>query len=157
MSPNDATLSVLYATAILSLKMWLCGTITTYVRGHSMQSPNREDEGVMNFFNTAFRVPTATLEVLPSNAESHEPTNRWLRICNNDVANIPIGLFVLYLAAVYSGLDSGLLVTLVWIFVAARLAHTITYAYGIQPWRTVSYSVGATSMILAAISLFWAG
>ena len=57
----------------------------------------------------------------------------------------------------YSELDSGVLVALVWIFVAARLAHTITYAYAIQPWRTVTYSVGATSMIVAAISLFWAG
>ena len=157
MSPNDATLAVLYATAILSIKMWLCGTITTYVRGRSMQSPNNEDEGVMNFFNTVFRVPTGTLEALPSNTEDHTQVNRWLRICNNDVANIPIGLFVLYLAAVYSELDSGLLVALVWIFVAARLAHTITYAYAIQPWRTVTYSIGATSMIVAAISLFWAG
>ncbi len=157
MNPNDATQAVLYATAILSIKMWLCGTITTYVRGHSMQSPNREDEGVMNFFNTVFRVPTGNLETLASNTEHHEPTNRWLRICNNDVANIPIGLIVLLLAALYGPLDSAVLAVLVWVFVAARLAHTVTYAYGIQPWRTVTYSIGATTMIIAAISLFWAG
>jgi uncharacterized membrane protein YecN with MAPEG domain len=157
MNPDDATLAVLYATAILSMKMWLCGTITTYVRGHSLQSPNGEDEGVINFFNKVFRVPTGQVEVLPSNTENDDLVNRWLRICNNDVANIPIGLLVLYLAATYSELDSWLMVTLVWIFVAARIAHTITYANSIQPWRTVTYSVGATSMMVAAVSLFWAG
>lgn len=157
MSPDDATTAVLYATAILSIKMWLCGTITTYVRGHSMESPNREDEGVMNFFNRVFRVPTGHLDVLPGNTENHDRTNRWLRICSNDVANIPIGLFVLFLAATYSDLSSGLLVTLVWIFVGARIAHTVTYALALQPWRTVTYSTGATSMLVAAVSLLWAG
>jgi uncharacterized membrane protein YecN with MAPEG domain len=157
LNPDNATLAVLYATAILSIKMWLCGTVTTYVRGQSLQSPNLEDEGVINFFNVVFRVPTGQLQVLPSNTENHERTNRWLRICNNDVANIPIGLLVFYLAATYSDLDSGITVALVWVFVAARLAHTITYAYAIQPWRTVTYSIGATTMVIAAISLFWAG
>jgi uncharacterized membrane protein YecN with MAPEG domain len=157
MSPDDPTTAVLYATAILSIKMWLCGTITTYVRGHSMESPNREDEGVMNFFNRVFRVPTGHVEVLPSNTESHNRVNRWLRICNNDVANIPIGLFVLFLAAIYSDLPSELLVTLAWVFVVARIAHTVAYALAIQPWRTVAYSTGATSMIVAALSLFWVG
>jgi uncharacterized membrane protein YecN with MAPEG domain len=156
-SPNNATLAVLYATAILSVKMWLCGTITTYVRGQSMQSPNLEDEGVINFFNRVFRVPTGQLQVLSSNTETHERVNRWLRICNNDVANIPIGLFVLLLAALYSPLSDGILIALTWVFVGARLAHTVTYAYAIQPWRTVTYSIGATSMIIAAISLLGAG
>jgi uncharacterized membrane protein YecN with MAPEG domain len=157
MTPSSATLAVLYATAILSIKMWICGTITTYVRGHTMQGPNAEDEGVINFFNKVFRVPTGRLEVLPSNTENNDRVNRWLRICNNDVANIPIGLFVLFLTATYSDLDSAVVVSLVWIFVGARLAHTITYAYAIQPWRTITYSVGATAMIIAAVSLFWAG
>ena len=156
MNPNDATLAVLYATAILSIKMWLCGTITTYVRGHAMQSPNAEDAGVINFFNRVFRVPTGQLSTLPSNTENDPRVNRWLRICNNDVANIPIGLFVLYLAALHSDLPGGLIIALAWIFVGARLAHTITYASGLQPWRTISYSTGATAMIIAAVSLFWA-
>ncbi|MGI9610895.1 MAG: MAPEG family protein, partial [Acidimicrobiia bacterium] len=66
-------------------------------------------------------------------------------------------LIVLYLAATYSPLDQSLLVALTSIFVAARIAHTATYAYAIQPWRTVTYSIGATSMIIPAVSLFWAG
>lgn len=34
---------VLTASGILMIKMWLSGTITTYVRGRVMQSPNPED------------------------------------------------------------------------------------------------------------------
>ena len=68
-SPSIITLA--YATAILALFMWLCGTITTYVRGRAMESPNREDGAVMNFFNRVFFVPTRDLTVLPDNSEKH--------------------------------------------------------------------------------------
>ena len=70
-------------------------------------------------FNRVFRAPTGEVSTLPSNTENDPRVNRWLRICNNDVANIPIGLFVLFLAALYSDLHSGLMVALVWIFVGA--------------------------------------
>ena len=54
-------------------------------------------------------------------------------------------------------LSPGFVATLVWVFVAARIAHTVTYALSIQPWRTLTYSVAAVTMLVAAVSLFWAG
>ena len=153
MELTEATGAVLAATAILGIKMWLCGTVTTYVRGKVMESPNHEDGGVMNFFNRVFFVPTKPLRHLPGNHENDATTNRWLRICTNDAANIPIGLLALYLASAYGTLDGTLLVWMTWTFVAARLAHTATYALGLQPFRTMAYSVGATSFLVAAGSL----
>ena len=44
----SAQQAVAVATGILGLKMWLCGTITTYVRGKVMESPNAEDGPVLS-------------------------------------------------------------------------------------------------------------
>ena len=153
MLATESTMTVAYATAILALFMWLCGTITTYVRGRSMESPNHEDAMVMNFFNRVFFVPVRKLSVLPDNSEKDALTNRWIRITNNNTANIPAALLVFFLAAQFASLDAAILVPLIWVFVAARFAHTLFYAMAVQPLRTATYSVSATCMMIAAISI----
>ena len=153
MLTTGATMTVAYATAILALFMWLCGTITTYVRGRSMESPNREDGLVMSFFNRVFFVPLKELSVLPNNNERDAATNRWIRITANNTANIPAALLVFFISAQLATLEAAILAPLIWIFVAARFAHTFFYAMALQPYRTVSYSVGATCMMIAAISV----
>lgn len=150
---NNGVTAVLIASAILAFKMWLSGTITTYVRGRAMESPNREDGAVMNFFNRVFFVPTQPLTVLPHNAERDEAVNRWLRITSNDAANIPITLLLLYQVAATDALPQSVVVSVTAVFVAARLAHTVFYALAIQPLRTVAYSAGATCMFIAAAGL----
>jgi uncharacterized membrane protein YecN with MAPEG domain len=157
MQANESVVVVLYATAILAALMWFCGTVATYVRGKVMESPNCEDGPVMNFFNKVFFVPTQELAVLPGNDENDALVNRWLRIGDNNTANIPVSLLVFFFAAQFDTLQSAVLVPLVWTFVAARFAHTFFYARSIQPLRTMSYSVGATCMIIAAVSLLVGG
>lgn len=151
--PSPVIDTVMAASALLFVKMWLSGTMTTYVRGRTMESPNQEDGWVMNAFNRVFFVPTKPLTHLPNNAEQDPAVNRWSRITNNDAANIPIGLLVLYLAAVGESLDASILVPLTWTFVVARVAHTLFYALALQPFRTAAFSVGATAVAVAAVSL----
>ena len=153
MQASDATMAVAYATAILTLFMWFCGTITTYVRGRSMESPNQEDGAVIKFFNRVFFVPVTEFSALPDNNERDAATNRWVRITTNNTANIPAALLVFFLAAQLAALDTAILVPLIWVFVVARFAHTFFYAMALQPLRTASYSVGATCMMIAAISV----
>ena len=153
MQANEATMTVAYATAILALLMWLCGTITTYVRGRSMESPNHEDGSVMSFFNRVFFVPAREFTALPDNNERDAATSRWIRITSNNAANIPVTLLVFLISAQLASLDAIILVTLVWVFVAARIAHTLFYALALRPFRTASYSVAATCMMIVAISV----
>jgi uncharacterized membrane protein YecN with MAPEG domain/predicted N-acetyltransferase YhbS len=153
METTPSTMTLAYATAILALFMWLCGTITTYVRGRALESPNREDGAVMNFFNRVFFVPTGDLTVLPDNSEKHAAVNRWSRITSNNTANIPAALLVFLVAAQLESLEQSLLIALIWIFVAARFVHTFCYALAIQPFRTAFYSIGSTCMMIAAISI----
>lgn len=155
--PSESMVAVAYATTVLALFMWLCGTITTYVRGKSMESPNGEDGPVMTFFNRAFFVPVKDLVTLQNNVENDVVVNRWLRITANNTANIPAALLVFLVVAHLGSLSADILIPLVWIFVAARFAHTIFYATSIQPFRTASYSIGAICMMIGAASVLVAG
>jgi hypothetical protein len=40
---------------------------------------------------------------------------------------------------------------LFWHIPIARIAHTITFLRGIQPWRTIFFTVGAVMMVLISI------
>ncbi len=153
MTITQATPAIASATALLALFMWLCGTVTTYVRGRAMQSPNAEDAAVMRFFNLVFLVKGPAFQALPGNDENDAATNRWLRITANNTANIPPALLVFVLADQTGALAPALLAWLVWIFTAARLAHTLFYALALQPLRTASYSLAALCMMIAAAGL----
>ena len=101
MQASESMIAVASGTAVLVIWMWLCGTITTYVRGKAMESPNREDGPVMNFFNRIFGISTGDLTVLPDNSEKDVLVNRWIRIGDNNTANIPAALIVFFIAALY--------------------------------------------------------
>lgn len=152
-NPSESMVAVSAATAVLALFMWLCGTITTYVRGKSMESPNGEDGPVMTFFNRAFFVPLKDHVTLENNVENDAVVNRWLRITANNTANIPITLLVFFAVAYVDSLSAAILVPLIWTFVAARFAHTFFYATSIQPFRTAAYSIGATCMMIGVASI----
>ncbi len=153
MQATTSTINVAYATAIMSIFMWQCGTITSYVRGRTMESVNREDGSMMRFFNRVFFVPVKDLTVLSESSERDAAVNRWIRIGNNNTANIPVALLVFFVAAQLETLDAAYLVPLVWIFVVARFAHTALYAAAIQPFRTVVYAASSISMAVAAVSI----
>ena len=79
------------------------------------------------------------------------------RIIGNDLENIPIGLAILWLAALTCNSDSDAskyVATLVQVFVTARVAHTVTFMAGIGGLRTMIFMTGLTSVGLA-MALIW--
>ncbi len=153
MDINPSIFLVAKATAALAIFSWVCGTITTYVRGKTMESPNREDGRVMALFNKVFFVPNGVFKPLESNDERDQLVNRWNRIGVNNTSNIPIGMFIFFLAAIIETLSFQTMQILVWLFVASRVGHTLSYACSLQPYRTLFYSIGSLCMIIAAISI----
>jgi uncharacterized membrane protein YecN with MAPEG domain len=153
MQTTTSIMNVAYVTAVMSIFMWQCGTITSYVRGRSMESVNREDGSMMRFFNRIFFVPAKDLTILNDSGERDAAVNRWIRIGNNNTANIPAALLIFFVAALLETLDAAYLVPLVWTFVAGRFIHTALYAAAIQPFRTIAYAVSSISMAIAAISI----
>ncbi|WP_207766115.1 MAPEG family protein [Solimonas fluminis] len=92
----------------------------------------------------------------PAAAEELPQVQRAARAWANDLENIPVFL-ALGIAYVQLGLSAAAAPWLFGVFVAARVAHTLCYLAGLQPWRTLSYAVGigATlgmgAMILGAL------
>jgi uncharacterized MAPEG superfamily protein len=64
-------------------------------------------------------------------------------------------LFTLAIAVVeLSDANSGFTAACAWIFLGARIAYVPAYAFGLVPWRSVVFAVGATAtlaMVVAAV------
>ena len=153
-TPECASSVVAKASAALCVKMWISGLTTTYVRGAIMESPNEEDSFVVNLLNKILMVPTKTETLTTVVSDRDALVNRWNRICANDFASIPIGLIVLNLSAKHETLPPKVLIPATYVFVVARLAHTLFYAKALQPYRTLAYIVASVPVLLAAGSLF---
>jgi uncharacterized MAPEG superfamily protein len=74
------------------------------------------------------------------------------RAWRNDLENIPIFLI---LAGIYvsAGLSSTAFVVYCLTFMAMRIAHTVCYLNSIQPFRTVSFTIGAFTMLAMMIHM----
>jgi len=86
-------------------------------------------------------------------AEDAPMVLRGSRAWRNDLENIPMFLI---LAGIYviAGLSTTAFVVYCLVFIAARIVHTVCYINGIQPMRTISFTIGAIAMLAMIIHLF---
>ena len=86
---------------------------------------------------------------------------RWNRVVANDLENLPLGLILCILSCMTIQQGS----VTAWVHVGCccafglgRVLHTVCFAYGLQPWRTVSYVIGVVASfvwsIMAIINVF---
>jgi uncharacterized membrane protein YecN with MAPEG domain len=70
----------------------------------------------------------------------------------NDLENIPIFLI---LAGIYvmAGLSTQAFAIYCVVFVAMRIVHTYTFIKALQPWRTVSFTIGVLAMFAMMIHI----
>ncbi len=86
-------------------------------------------------------------------AEEAEIVQRAARAWRNDLENIPIFLILAWIY-VSAGLPVTAFAIYCIVFMAARIAHTICYINSIQPWRTISFVIGALATLALIIHLF---
>ncbi|HEY3889459.1 MAG TPA: MAPEG family protein [Caulobacteraceae bacterium] len=86
----------------------------------------------------------------------HDPpaVARVLRAHANAQATI-YPFLLLGLAFVLAGGSYPVAVTLFSIFTVARLAHSVAYLAGRQPWRTIFFVISGLSLIALMIALIW--
>ena len=74
------------------------------------------------------------------------------RAWRNDLENIPIFLILdgIYVSA---GLSTTAFVVYCLIFMVMRIAHTVCYLNSIQPFRTVSFTIGAITMLVMMVHM----
>ncbi|NVZ50583.1 MAPEG family protein [Pseudomonas sp. B6002] len=127
---NDLLKVYALCVLVLCLKMFAISCYQGYFRLRGLAFTHREDAA---FFKRA-----AQPEELPQVA-------RAARAWANDLENIPL-FFVLGGLCVVLGDDS---VAFFWLcggFTLARVAHTVTYLMGWQPWRTLAYGLGVACL-----------
>merc|ERR1712083_10318 len=79
-------------------------------------------------------------------------SERWRRIVMNDLENIPLGLIILWASPICNTNTAVTAICSV-MFMMARVAHTLLYAYSIQPFRSIAFGIASTSILAAAINL----
>jgi uncharacterized MAPEG superfamily protein len=130
----------LYAltTVILFFKMLSISVVQGVGRASASQFVTPEDA---EFF--AHTAPAAEEAPIVKRA-----VNAW----RNDVENIPIFLFLglIYVTLGCSPRSAAIYFT---IFVVARILHTITFLRGLQPWRTIFFTIGMVVCVTLAIQI----
>lgn len=78
--------------------------------------------------------------------------DRAAKAWRNDLENIPIFLI---LAGIYvmAGLSAKAFAFYCTIFMAMRILHTYTFLKGMQPWRTIVYTIGVLAMFTMMIHI----
>jgi len=107
------------------------------------------------------RLRTKTF-VTPEDAQffAHSPpapdeapiVKRAAMVWRNDLENIPLFLF-LGLIYVTLGCWPGGAFIYFTIFVIARILHTVAYLNGLQPWRTIFFTLGTTICFILAVQI----
>lgn len=118
------------SAVLLFFKMLLVSVYQGYHRIGKMTFRTPEDAAYMG------RQPAS--EELPQ-------VQRAARAWQNDLENIPAFL-ALGVAYVWVGASPAAAAWLFPTFIAARYLHTLFYLAGLQPWRTLAYTVGIVCM-----------
>jgi prostaglandin-E synthase 1 len=118
---------------VLAVKMYAVAIYTGSVRGKLKLALNPEDAKAFGAQQTN---------------QEHPDVERVLRAHRNDMENIPL-YFALGLVAVLAGAPALGLHICIGAFTVARVAHSLFYIKGVQPWRSASWGVG----LLASLAL----
>jgi uncharacterized MAPEG superfamily protein len=140
-NPSFTSIKVLaVCCVILFIKMLWVGVVQTLTRAKTGEFTNPIDA---KFF--AKREPVEKDPVM---------VERGANAFRNDLENIPMFLF---LGLMYSLLGCWELGALIYfsIFTVTRINHSISYLKGLQPWRTVSYSIGAAVSIVVCAHILY--
>jgi uncharacterized MAPEG superfamily protein len=91
---------------------------------------------------------------------------RWANIKENQNENFPIAFIIFYIASSVAGGSVAVASTtsdnkpcmiavtfMIWIYIVTRIVYIPCYLYGLQPYRTLVFSISLLSVISAAIML----
>jgi glutathione S-transferase len=121
---------------VLSANLLFLWAYSGGVRGRTKTTPNPEDAGKRS--QVLEKDPPEVARVLRAYA-------------NAAAATLPFA--ILGLVYVLAGGASSTAIVIFGIFTVARLAHAVTYLGGKQPWRTISFGVGALATVALMASI----
>ncbi len=139
LAENPAFQTYALCCAILALKLFWSSVYSGVQRQRNQGYTNAEDARVFG------AGATAEPQEAPVVAQA-------LRIQRNDAENMP-AFFAIGLVFVLSGASPSSAAAYLWTFTVARLLHTFFYTMQMQPWRALSFGVGALSVIGMSVQI----
>jgi prostaglandin-E synthase 1 len=131
LAANPAFTAYAVTLIVLSLDMLFLWAYSGAVRAREKATPNQEDA----------RGSSKLVEIEPPEIA------RVLRAHANAAANI-VPFAILGLVYVLAGAPVMTAAVVFGVFAAARIAHAFAYLGGKQPWRTLSFTVGALATLV---------
>lgn len=144
------------ATSLLTVKMLGTSVIQGGVRFKTGFRPP-EDQGLMANSETSGQNYGAALNKEQTNKEREayeealKQETRWVRIIQNDMENIPVGMIVMWGAAL-SPYSSIVHTVAAGTFCVARYGHTYAYANALQPQRALAWFAGVLSVLAMGVN-----
>jgi len=136
MIPQSPLQLFMLCTAILTLKMILTGSAI----------------GALRVVKSVFISPEDYALVGKTAAAPDGQIERLRRAHQNDLENI-LPFFAVSFLYTLTGPTYRVAWWLLWTFTTARILHTICYAFGLQPWRTVVYEIANVTLIATTVLL----
>jgi uncharacterized MAPEG superfamily protein len=131
LTENPAFAAYALACSVLALQLIVLAFLTGRARGKVKTYVNAEDA-------VTFKGETAEAE--------HPAVIRAQRSHLNTLENVVPFFVVGYLYVLTGATRTGATAYFA-VFVAARLLHSVVFALGLQPWRTITYLIGILSIL----------
>jgi uncharacterized MAPEG superfamily protein len=129
LTDNPAMQAYFASVVVLGVNLLVLANNTALSRAKAVEVVNPEDKRIN---------PKAEVVYEGGN----DLTSRYRRAHRNALENIPLFLITGYLLAL-TPIPFAALAALFGVFVVARLTHSVCYLAGLQPFRTLSFVIGA--------------
>lgn len=126
---NPVFVAYVITTAVLGLNLLVLANNTALTRARAKEAVNPEDTRLGKDLTVVFD-------------GGNDTTSRYRRAHRNALENIPLFL-VTGLLLTLVGVSATTAYVVFGIFTAARVLHSIAYVKQLQPWRTLSFGIGA--------------
>ena len=150
-----------HSSMLIASKTLICSTVVLYSKflvctiiqgGKSFRAGTRPPEDT-SFKSLAKGVPqTYGLEQkqTPEVVKARVEDVRWRRLIQNDLESLPLSLIVLTLCGSLG--ESSLNDACIAVYTVARIAHSVAYAFELQPLRSRAWLFGLLSVLVAGVN-----
>jgi len=134
MTENPVFVAYVLTTAVLGLNLFMLANGTALSRARAKEVINPEDKRLSQAAEVVFD-------------GGNDTTARYRRAHRNALENIPLFLITAFLLTL-TNTSTTTAYAIFGIFAAARLLHSVAYVRQLQPWRTMSFAIGAIDQVV---------
>jgi uncharacterized MAPEG superfamily protein len=135
--------SYVASVVVLSLNVLGLANATALTRGQHAEVINPEDKKLNDKATVVYD-------------EGNDKTQRYRRAHRNALENVPLFMITgMIFAMVWMGSSTAVAASIFGAFTVFRIMHSVCYVKGIQPFRTMSFALGALTQFVMLGLIAW--